>query len=73
MVVGTVPMAACLHCPTVDPDVLAANTEWPLVAVAVAVAAAVCLWGLFRRGSIADRARTDDRHEPAEEPPTDVN
>lgn len=52
---------------------LAANTEWPLVAVVVAVAAVVCLWGLFRRGSIADRARTDDRHEPAEEPPTDVN
>jgi len=33
-----------------------------LAVVAVALIVAVLLWLFFRRGSIADRARTDDRH-----------
>ena len=44
-------------------SVLAADTPWPLLALAVVAAVAVCLWGLFRRGSIADRARTDPDQE----------
>lgn len=39
---------------------LASSTPWPLIVVAVAAAAALCLWALFRRGSIADRARSDE-------------
>lgn len=46
--------------PVVTNDVLAASGQWPVIALAVAVAVALCLWGLFRRGSIADRARVDD-------------
>ena len=37
---------------------LAAETSWPVLVLAVAVAVALCLWGLFRRGSIGHRART---------------
>jgi len=46
--------------------ILAASVPWPLVAVGVAAVTAVALWGLFRRGSIADRARTDDEGEEAQ-------
>ncbi len=42
-----------------------------LIVVAVLVAAGVCLYLLFRRGSIADRARRDalDETEPPPESP----
>jgi hypothetical protein len=43
----------------------AASTPWPLVVALVVVVVAVALWGLFRRGSVADRARRD---EPSEDP-----
>jgi hypothetical protein len=39
--------------------VLGVSTPWPAVVAAVAVVTAIALWGLFRRGSIADRARHD--------------
>jgi hypothetical protein len=38
---------------------LAASTPWPAVLVGVAVVVAVCLWLLFRPGSMAHRARAD--------------
>jgi len=38
----------------------ASSAPWPLIAIAIAVIVALCLWGLFRRGSMADRSRTDD-------------
>ncbi len=71
VVVGTVPTATCLHCRTVGTGALAANTPWPLLAAAVAVVVGACLWGLFRRGSIADRARTDPVQDRAEGVPND--
>ncbi len=40
--------------------VLAATTPWPAVVIGVVVIVGVCLWLLFRRGSIADRARAED-------------
>jgi hypothetical protein len=43
--------------PTADPVLLAVS--WPAVALGVAAVTALALWGLFRRGSIADRARRD--------------
>lgn len=39
--------------------ILASVGQWPAIALAVAVMVGLCLWGLFRRGSISDRARTD--------------
>ena len=39
--------------------VLASSTPWPALVIGVAVVVAVCLWLLFRSGSIADRARDD--------------
>jgi hypothetical protein len=33
--------------------------SWPSVAVGVTLLVGLCLWGLFRRGSMADRARRD--------------
>jgi hypothetical protein len=39
--------------------VIATTNPWPALLIATAVVVAVCLWLLFRRGSIADRARTD--------------
>ena len=45
-------------------SLLAASLDWPIVVAAVAVVTAVALWGLFRRGSIADRARSDYADEP---------
>ena len=41
------------------PHLLAAATPWPALALAVAVVVAVCLWLLFRSGSVADRSRDD--------------
>jgi len=38
---------------------IAATVSWPTVVLVVAVLVALCLWGLFRRGSVADRARHD--------------
>ena len=42
-----------------DP-VLAATAPWPAILVGVVVVVGLCLWLLFRPGSIADRARTED-------------
>lgn len=39
---------------------LAATTPWPAILVGVVVVVGACLWLLFRSGSIADRARTED-------------
>jgi len=44
----------------VPPTVLlAASTPWPALVLGVALVVAVCLWFLFRPGSIGDRARDD--------------
>jgi hypothetical protein len=44
----------------VPPTVLtAASTPWPTILLGVAVVVAICLWLLFRPGSIGHRARTD--------------
>ena len=45
--------------PVPPTDLLAASTPWPAVLVGVAVVVAVCLWLLFRPGSMAHRARAD--------------
>jgi len=56
--------------------VLASSLPWPAILGAVVAVAAVCLWGLFRRGSVADRARHEadddpvDRPAPAPRPPS---
>jgi hypothetical protein len=39
--------------------VIATTNPWPALLVGIAVVVLICLWLLFRRGSIADRARTD--------------
>lgn len=39
--------------------VVVIGVSWPAVVLGVAVVTALALWGLFRRGSIADRARRD--------------
>lgn len=44
---------------------LAADGRWPAVALAIAIVVGLCLWGLFRRGSMSDRARTDDGQSSA--------
>ncbi|MCU0310563.1 MAG: hypothetical protein MUE36_06445 [Acidimicrobiales bacterium] len=49
--------------------VLATTVDWPVVAAGVVVVTAVALWGLFRRGSIADRARTDYDDTDADDGP----
>jgi len=41
--------------------VIATTNPWPALLIGIAVVVAVCLWLLFRRGSIADRARTDEK------------
>lgn len=43
--------------------VTASSTPWPAILVGVAVVVAVCLWLLFRPGSMADRARSDHPDE----------
>jgi hypothetical protein len=67
--------------PPVPAAAFAATLAWPTVLVAVAFVVAICLWGLLRRGSVADRARDDvagpgpgtgadeDRAAPPESPP----
>lgn len=39
---------------------IATTNPWPAILLGTAVVVAVCLWLLFRPGSIADRARTDE-------------
>ena len=39
---------------------IATTNPWPALLIGIAVVVAVCLWLLFRSGSIADRARTDE-------------
>ncbi len=39
---------------------IATTNPWPALLVGIVVVVAVCLWLLFRTGSIADRARTDE-------------
>jgi hypothetical protein len=43
----------------VPANVLAAATPWPALAIGVAVVVGVCLWLLFRSGSMGHRARDD--------------
>ena len=50
---------------------LAATTPWPAILVGVVVVVGACLWLLFRRGSIADRARTEDDETAAAETDAD--
>lgn len=45
---------------TSNTALIAANTTWPALVVGIAIVVAVCLWGMFRAGSIADRARSDE-------------
>jgi hypothetical protein len=40
------------------------GVSWPPVVLGVATVTALALWGLFRRGSIADRARRDYPDDP---------
>lgn len=40
--------------------VVVAHVSWPAVALGVGAVTAIALWGLFRPGSIADRARRGD-------------
>jgi hypothetical protein len=47
---------------------LASSTPWPAVLVGVAVVVAVCLWLLFRPGSMADRARDDHADDDGAHP-----
>ena len=42
---------------------LASTPPWPAILLGVAVVVAVCLWLLFRPGSMADRARVDHADE----------
>ena len=55
-----------------DPDKGSSGGTLVLVAAAIVLIAGLCLYLLFRRGSIADRARTDmpdgDRDEATTEP-----
>ena len=53
-----------------DPDKGSSGGTLVLVAAAIVAIAALCLYLLFRRGSIADRARTD-MPDPDEEPDAD--
>ena len=48
--------------------VTASSTPWPAILIGVAVVVAVCLWLLFRPGSMAHRARAD--HPEDETGPT---
>jgi hypothetical protein len=54
---------------------MATTDPWPILLIGIAVVVAVCLWLLFRPGSIADRARHDeellDGLERREGEPTD--
>jgi hypothetical protein len=50
----------------VVPSVLAASAPWPVLVLGVLAAAGVCLWLLFRTGSIGDRARDDHPDDEAD-------
>lgn len=39
---------------------MATTDPWPILLLGIAVVVALCLWLLFRPGSIADRARHDE-------------
>jgi hypothetical protein len=54
-----------------DPDKASSGGTLVLVAAAIVVIAGVCLYLLFRRGSIADRARTDMPDPKPEDGPDD--
>ena len=54
-------------------DLLAASTPWPAILVGVAVVVAVCLWLLFRPGSMAHRARADHPDDEAADTDTDTD
>ncbi|MSZ89559.1 MAG: hypothetical protein F2585_09475 [Actinobacteria bacterium] len=45
---------------TSNTALIAAGATWPALVVGIAIVVAICLWGMFRSGSIADRARSDD-------------
>ncbi len=53
------------------PAMIAAVVAWPALVVGVVVVVALCLWALFRPGSIADRARHDDGEEGSGPHPSD--
>jgi hypothetical protein len=64
--------AANLPLPTtvarVPPTLMtASSTPWPAILLGVAVVVAVCLWLLFRSGSMADRARDDHPEDEIDE------
>lgn len=42
----------------------ASGFSWFAIVAGVVIVVALCLWALFRRGSIADRARDDDQSRP---------
>ncbi|MCG9478150.1 MAG: hypothetical protein NTU96_06950 [Actinobacteria bacterium] len=50
--------------PLISDVTFASSTPWPLIVLGIAAASGLCLWALFRRGSIADRARSDDSQSP---------
>lgn len=57
-------------------SVMTTTDPWPAILIGVGIAVAACLWTLFRRGSIADRARADQQlldelASPGDEPPVD--
>lgn len=47
---------------------LANTTPWPALLLGVAVVVAVCLWLLFRPGSMADRSRVDHPDDDEAQP-----
>jgi hypothetical protein len=47
---------------------LASTPPWPALLLGVAVVVAVCLWLLFRSGSMADRARIDHPDDDEAQP-----
>ena len=70
MAAATLPPATSVV--RVPPTVLlAASTPWPAILVGVAVVVAVCLWLLFRPGSMAHRARADHPDDEAARSPAD--
>jgi hypothetical protein len=52
---------------------MASSTPWPAVLAGVAVVVAVCLWLLFRRGSMAHRARVDHPEGDERAAPADAD
>jgi hypothetical protein len=50
---------------------MASSPGWPAVLVGVAAVVVLCLWLLFRTGSMADRARSDHPDDEASRPDRD--